>query len=179
MTPPAGVTLWVWAACAGTVLLSAAVADLPPPERHYDILILLPMSSTSHRNIFMPVAEALAERGHKVVMLINHPLESRNPNITLVFHGLSTFSAETVNMFKFREDVREIAKIYSAMLQPIVRKFYKVPKVKRLYERRKEFDLIIVFHMMNEVCTKPETKPSQLATLREGELSVRRLLEMR
>ncbi|XP_042858862.1 UDP-glycosyltransferase UGT5-like [Penaeus japonicus] len=148
MTP---VTLWVWAACAGTVLLGAAVADLPPPERHYDILILLPMSSTSHRNIFMPVAEALAERGHKVVMLINHPLESRNPNITLVFHGLDDFRPENISMFRIRKDVQEASRIYYEMFEAVSRKFYKVPKVKRLYERRKEFDLIIVFHMMNEI----------------------------
>lgn len=66
MTPRVCVSLWAWAACVGWALLSVAAADLPPPERQYSILFLLPMSSTSHRNIFMSVAEALAERGHNV-----------------------------------------------------------------------------------------------------------------
>ncbi|KAK8721970.1 hypothetical protein OTU49_012402 [Cherax quadricarinatus] len=52
-------------------LLVAAVAGgaegvLAPPERQYKILLLLPMSFRSHRTIFMSLAEALAERGHKM-----------------------------------------------------------------------------------------------------------------
>lgn len=151
MTPRVGVSLWAWAACVGWALLSVAAADLPPPERQYSILFLLPMSSTSHRNIFMSVAEALAERGHNVTMLINHAVESKNENITVVFHGLDDFRPEKVSMFRIRGDVREVSRIYSEKLVAASKKLYKVPKVRKLYERRKDFDLIIVFHMMNEV----------------------------
>ncbi|XP_063606320.1 UDP-glycosyltransferase UGT5-like [Penaeus indicus] len=151
MTPLAGVSLWAWAACVGSSLLCVAAADLPPPERQYSILFLLPMSSTSHRNIFMSVADALAERGHKVTMLINHAVESKNENITFVFHGLDDFRPENISMFRIRNDIQEATKIYSKKLLAASKKLYKVPKVRKLYERRKEFDLIIVFHMMNEV----------------------------
>lgn len=47
-------------------LMGVAWAELAPPERSYNILMLLPVSSKSHRNVFLPVAEALADRGHKV-----------------------------------------------------------------------------------------------------------------
>lgn len=87
----------------------------------------------------------------QVTMLINHAVESRNENITVVFHGLDDFRPEKVSMFRIRGDVREVSRIYSEKLVAASKKLYKVPKVRKLYERRKDFDLIIVFHMMNEV----------------------------
>lgn len=56
------VALWMLA----VALVRGATGDLPPPERSYNILMLLPVGSKSHRNVFMPMAEALADRGHKV-----------------------------------------------------------------------------------------------------------------
>jgi hypothetical protein len=46
--------------------LQAVGAALSPPERSYNILMLLPVSSKSHRNVFMPLATALTQRGHRV-----------------------------------------------------------------------------------------------------------------
>ena len=43
-----------------------ATAFLPPPERSYNILMMLPACSVSHRNVFMPLAHELVQRGHKV-----------------------------------------------------------------------------------------------------------------
>ena len=37
--------------------------DAAPPSK---ILVLIPISSPSHRNVFRPLVQALAERGHKV-----------------------------------------------------------------------------------------------------------------
>lgn len=53
------------------MLMAAALAgdaarDLLPPERSYNILILVPVSARSHKNVFVAVAEALVERGHQV-----------------------------------------------------------------------------------------------------------------
>ena len=47
-------------------LVGGCVGVLPPPERSYKLLMLLPVSPKSHRNMFMALAEALVERGHKV-----------------------------------------------------------------------------------------------------------------
>ena len=49
-----------------TVLAISAQGNLTPPERSYKILMLLPVSSKSHNNVFQPMAEAMADRGHKV-----------------------------------------------------------------------------------------------------------------
>ena len=48
------------------LLLGFAGGTLPPPERPYKILMLLPTTATSHRNVFMPLANALSDRGHEV-----------------------------------------------------------------------------------------------------------------
>nr|XP_045604546.1 UDP-glycosyltransferase UGT5-like [Procambarus clarkii] len=137
-------------------VLVAAVAgivagELAPPERSYKILMLLPVSSKSHRNVFMPLAEALAIRGHKIVMLTNHPKSTKHPNIHEVPHGLTHFREDNINMFDSRKDPTGGFQLFLDSLPPIARELYKVPVVKELYDKRKEFDLIIVNHMFNEV----------------------------
>ena len=57
----------VVAMCMMAVLLvGSATGGLPPPERSYKILMILAAASKSHRNVFMPLVDALADRGHKV-----------------------------------------------------------------------------------------------------------------
>ncbi|XP_053656172.2 UDP-glucosyltransferase 2 isoform X2 [Cherax quadricarinatus] len=134
-------------------LLVAAVAGgaegvLAPPERQYKILLLLPMSFRSHRTIFMSLAEALAERGHKVVMLTNHPKSSSHPNIDEVTHGLEYINDENINMFN---DRKQGYKIMRESIVRLARDLYDVPVVKELYLRRKDFDLIVVSSLFNEI----------------------------
>nr|XP_053656171.1 UDP-glucosyltransferase 2-like isoform X1 [Cherax quadricarinatus] len=134
-------------------LLVAAVAGgaegvLAPPERQYKILLLLPMSFRSHRTIFMSLAEALAERGHKVVMLTNHPKSSSHPNIDEVTHGLEYINDENINMFN---DRKQGYKIMRESIVRLARDLYDVPVVKELYLRRKDFDLIVVSSLFNEM----------------------------
>ena len=52
-------------------LWSSAAADLPPPERSYNILMLLPCGTLSHLFLYLPMAQELAKRGHKVYKLKN------------------------------------------------------------------------------------------------------------
>nr|XP_045586778.1 UDP-glucosyltransferase 2-like [Procambarus clarkii] len=130
-----------------------AAGELAPPERAYKILMLLPVSSTSHRNVFMPLAEALADRGHEIVMLTNRPKSSNHPNIHEVTHGVSHFKEDKVNMFDYLKDPTGSFQMFVDMLPAIARDFYKDTLVKELYERRKSFDLFIVDHAFNEVRT--------------------------
>ncbi|KAK8724713.1 hypothetical protein OTU49_011232 [Cherax quadricarinatus] len=132
-------------------LVGGVMGKLSPPERSYKILMLLPVSSKSHRNVFMPLAEALADRGHKIVMLTNHPKSSKNPNIHEVHHGLPHFKEDNINMFSARKDPGGIFQIFVTSLPLIARELYQVPVVKDLYQKRKEFDLIVINHMFNEV----------------------------
>ncbi|XP_069190581.1 UDP-glycosyltransferase UGT5 isoform X2 [Procambarus clarkii] len=139
--------LWVLMAAVAGV----AAGELAPPERAYKILMLLPVSSRSHRNVFMPLAEALADRGHEIVMLTNQPKSSKHPNIHEFSHDLPHFRVGEVNMFDYRSDPTGGLTEFEVVLPLMARDIYKVPVVKDLYERRKEFDLIIVDHAFNEV----------------------------
>lgn len=47
-------------------LVYSVAALLPPPESSYNILMLIPYWGISHKIVFMPLAEGLADRGHKV-----------------------------------------------------------------------------------------------------------------
>ena len=46
-------------------VLEETASTIDPPAT-YRVLMLLPVSSRSHRNVFMPLATALTERGHQV-----------------------------------------------------------------------------------------------------------------
>ena len=59
--------------CVLAVLLVGRVTgDLPPPERSYRILMLLPAAPKSHRIVFMALSNALVDRGHKVGHCVRH-----------------------------------------------------------------------------------------------------------
>nr|XP_045609683.1 UDP-glucosyltransferase 2-like [Procambarus clarkii] len=133
------------------VLVVGANGDLAPPERSYKILMLLPVSANSHRTLFMSLAEALADRGHKIVMLTNEANLTKYPNIHEVTHGLRHFKHENRNMFEYLNNPIGGFGAFKYILPAIARELYNVPVVKELYEKRKEFDLIVVDHEFNEV----------------------------
>ncbi|XP_068216692.1 uncharacterized protein [Palaemon carinicauda] len=132
-------------------ILSCSQGDLPPPDKSYRILMLLPVSSKSHRNVFMPLAEALADRGHQVVMLTNHNKPSKHPNIREINHGLSDFNTDNINMFEARKNPSGGFQLFKTALPSMARKLYQLPEVKEIYEKRKDFDLIVINHMSNEI----------------------------
>ncbi|XP_018013129.1 UDP-glycosyltransferase UGT5-like [Hyalella azteca] len=124
---------------------------LEAPERSYDILMLLPCASKSHRNVFMPLATALTQRGHKVTMLSTLPPADNNPDITYVDHGLKHFDTSDVNMFEATENESEMFKDFEIIFSAIAKEIYGVPAVWELYKNRHKFDLIIINHLFSEV----------------------------
>lgn len=85
-------------------------------------------------------------------MLTDIPVASQHPNITEIQHGLAYFSLAKKNMFVVRKNEN-----YDGLKRTMVsfaKNLYKVPAVKELYQRRKEFDLVIVSHKLNEVSIK-------------------------
>ncbi|KAA0184509.1 hypothetical protein HAZT_HAZT005991 [Hyalella azteca] len=133
--------------------LQAVGAALPPPERSYNILMLLPVSSKSHRNVFMPLAKALTQRGHKVTMLSNSPLSEAEeiPGLTHYENPLVHFKIDTINTFDMMDDHEKMFKMFNERLPLMARDIYDVPIVKNLYNRRKEFDVILLDSIFNEV----------------------------
>ncbi|XP_064113060.1 UDP-glycosyltransferase UGT5-like isoform X2 [Macrobrachium nipponense] len=125
--------------------------ELPPPERSYKILMVLPVSSHSHRNVFLPLAKALAERGHKIEMLSNTNKPIVHPGIHEIAHNLPEFDVSTLNLFDTRKEPEGSFYLFIDAMPKFARKIYHLPQVKELYARRKEFDLVIADHMFNEV----------------------------
>lgn len=82
-------------------------------------------------------------------MLTNIPVASKHPNITEINHGLSYFEDAKRNMFEIRKN-ENFDGLKKAMLS-FAKNLYKVQSVAELFERRKEFDLIMVNYKFNEV----------------------------
>ncbi|XP_069937502.1 uncharacterized protein [Cherax quadricarinatus] len=132
------------------MLVGSIMGKLSPPERSYKILMLLPVSTRSHRNIFMPLAEALADRGHKILMLTNQPKSSKHLNIEDIPHDLPYFKEDNINVFDKRKNISGFFQVFETALPALAKELYKVPVVKDLYKRRKEFDAIIINYLFNE-----------------------------
>nr|XP_053653619.1 UDP-glycosyltransferase UGT5-like isoform X1 [Cherax quadricarinatus] len=133
------------------MLVGSIMGKLSPPERSYKILMLLPVSARSHRNVFNPLAEALADRGHKIVMLTNQPKSSKHPNIEDIPHDLPYFREGNINAFYRRKNHSRPMQAFETLLPAVARELYKVPVVKDLYKRRKEFDVMLIDEFLNEV----------------------------
>ncbi|KAK8404012.1 hypothetical protein O3P69_000227 [Scylla paramamosain] len=127
-------------------LVGSAAGYLQPTDRSYKILVLIPKTSTSHRNVFMPLVEALADRGHKIVILASLPPVSKHPNVTEINHGIPK---PYINLFVEGKSLGGLLAMGND-ISALARDLYQIPSVKQLYEKRKEFDLILVDNMMNE-----------------------------
>lgn len=132
-------------------LVGSATGGLSPPQRSYKILMLLPVGSSSHRNVFMPLAEALADRGHKIVILSGLPPTSKHPNVTEINHELPHLGDNINDMFQHVNSLVGGWELFKIPLPAMARDIYKVPSVKKLYEKRKEFDLVVIDFMFNEI----------------------------
>ncbi|XP_045130167.1 UDP-glycosyltransferase UGT5-like isoform X2 [Portunus trituberculatus] len=137
----------VCTACVvAAALVWSAAGLLAPPQKNYSILMLIPYWGKSHRNVFMPLSEALADRGHKVVMLTMVPESSTHPNITEVSFSLANVNVDSSNMFDLLG-----TSIRTTYMPIIAREMYKLPCVKKLYKERKQFDLIVVDYSFSQI----------------------------
>ncbi|XP_069163517.1 UDP-glycosyltransferase UGT5-like [Procambarus clarkii] len=133
------------------VMAGGVLATLKPPERSYKILMLLMASSPSHRNVFVPIAEALADRGHQVEILSSLPDFSTSRRIIQHFSGINFMDIEHINMFKVLQNEIDEFEIFVNVTISIVDEVYKSPAVQELYSRRKTFDLFVTDHLCNEM----------------------------
>ena len=84
-------------------------------------------------------------------MVTNHPKSSTNPNIVEVHHGLPHMNESNIDMFSSRSEHSGGLSKIKDFLPAMARDLYKISSIKQLYEKRKEFDLIIVNQLFNEV----------------------------
>lgn len=122
-----------------------------PPKASYKILMLLPLSSRSHRTIFLTLARALADRGHEVELLVNHEPTSPYPNVTEIYHGLDHFKEEKFRLFASRERPWEIFRLLREGLPAMTRDLYRNPVVWDLYLRRRSFDVVLIDNFYNQM----------------------------
>jgi hypothetical protein len=72
----------------------------------YNFLILLPVCAQSHKNVFLPIAEELGRRGHRVTFFSTQPPRgSPMENVREVFAPEieDVLHSETPNMFEARK----------------------------------------------------------------------------
>lgn len=129
--------------------VGAVVEDLPPPEKPCRILMLLPISCRSDAEVFVSYAEALAYRGHRIVMLLNQKPQRKNFNVFQLYHGLDHFRHDQLDAFESPDGVLDL--VSHDKLASFTREFYQLDEVKALYKMRKKFDLIVVHQMLSEV----------------------------
>ncbi|XP_068217352.1 UDP-glycosyltransferase UGT5-like [Palaemon carinicauda] len=123
--------------------------ELAPLEKSYKILVLIPVSSWSHRQVILPIVEALADRGHQVVVLSKFPPSTLHPNI----HELTVRNSiyeEKINFFEVRKHPLLFLATFRADLAATAKQLYNDTHVLDLYAMRKEFDLVMVDALFNE-----------------------------
>ncbi|XP_076055548.1 UDP-glucosyltransferase 2-like [Oratosquilla oratoria] len=125
----------------------------PSPEEgeSYKILMLLPISSKSHRNLFMPIAEGLAERGHKVTMLSNHPPASSHANVHEIYHKFEPLNDRNFNPFITLNGTPFIIEDPVDVVRNFTKYIYTIPEILEVYERRHEFNVVILSAYLNDV----------------------------
>ncbi|XP_068250479.1 UDP-glucosyltransferase 2-like [Palaemon carinicauda] len=126
---------------------------LAPPERPYKILMLLPVSTDSHRTVFLSLAKGLADRGHKVVMLTNNDGDRIiTENLYEFTHGieeLHQFNSDTLVDLKggVRGNIDKLLPVFDVAAD----KLYANAEINELYRKRTRFDIIIIHAGQNEV----------------------------
>ena len=82
-------------------------------------------------------------------MLDNNDLD--HPKIKHYRHSLREFDFDSLNMFEIGRDPTVMFKFFERTFPVLAAKIYDDPIVKDLYARRKEFDLIVVNWLFNNV----------------------------
>ena len=62
------------------------------------VLFYMPFVSKSMKITFMPIAEALVDRGHEVVIIMPHPTKKPNPKIKEIIVDASKFEEMTAKV---------------------------------------------------------------------------------
>ncbi|KAK7079985.1 hypothetical protein SK128_025299 [Halocaridina rubra] len=130
-------------------LTSCTEGELAPLQKPYKILVPIPVSSWSHRQVILPIIEALADRGHQVVVLSKFPPSLSHPNITEMPIWNSIYE-EKLNFFEVRKHPLLFLYNFRSQLSSLAWRLYNDTAVRDLYSMRKEFDLVMIDALFNE-----------------------------
>lgn len=130
-------------------LSGSALGELAPLEKPYKILVLIPVSSWSHREVILPVVEALADRGHEMVVLSKFAPSFSHSNISELTIYKSMYEEE-VNFFEVRKHPFIFLYNFRRKLASVAKHLYNETLIRDLYNMRKEFDAVIIDSLFNE-----------------------------
>ena len=86
----------------------------------------------------------------QITMITPFAAPDNNPNVTYINHGLP-FDPQSHNMFEIRDDMSLMINLFMHELPELTKEFYNIPSVREIYNKRKQFDLIIFDWSFNEV----------------------------
>lgn len=128
-----------------------ACDGLHPPRERYKILFLMPITYHSHRAAILPIAEALAERGHEVEMVTSLPAPERPlpANLSYYQHGVPLPASRSLfhagrDMMKL---INDLAEVFNVMRE----NFFDDSTVLRFYEKRHQYDLFVCDEFAREL----------------------------
>ncbi|XP_064097614.1 UDP-glucosyltransferase 2-like [Macrobrachium nipponense] len=129
-----------------TAVLSVTLASALGP---YSVLVLGPVGTHSLYYLTKSLSEALGDAGHSVTLLSTFGPSSSHPMVTEVTTGASVDYLEDYNFFDMRHPLS--MKGWHMEATKIMPVMWTNADVKRLWERRRKFDAIVIISYANEV----------------------------
>ncbi|XP_076042879.1 UDP-glycosyltransferase UGT5-like [Oratosquilla oratoria] len=84
-------------------------------------------------------------------MLTNQAPSSKHPNIYEFTHGIRETDFDRFNVFEYLKETEDSFTQPAYVFEALARNLYQVREVKEIYNKRKEFDLIIIDSFINDV----------------------------
>lgn len=103
-------------------------------------------------------------------MLTMTPESSKHPNITEINYTLPNVNSESSDMFAHMNKEGDGFRfpMLKKYLPVMARDMYKLPHIKKLYERRKEFDVVVVDYLFSKVSVECNVAMSKQVIPLEG-----------
>ena len=118
------------------------------------ILVLGPVGTYSHKLVYMPIVEGLAEKGHSVTVVSPFVPKSKAKNIREI--AIGSLEIDDINFFQIRfiQSLLGIAPrfwIYGSVLFEIYDKMMSNDEFRRM-QRDEQFDLVLIDAIFNDFC---------------------------
>ncbi|GAB6022488.1 hypothetical protein CHUAL_006595 [Chamberlinius hualienensis] len=125
----------------------------------YNVLFMLPFGSKSHKNVFDPVAEELAKRGHKVSLFSPIETKDKTPGVTNVL-AKKWLEASSKHDFSFFQgtmnDASALSEMFS-MVYEVVENSFTEPFIEDIIKEPRDpvtnkpkFDVVIIDAVFND-----------------------------
>ncbi|XP_068215721.1 UDP-glucosyltransferase 2-like [Palaemon carinicauda] len=134
----------------GRTSASLASGGKETSPRSYKVLVLGPVGSRSLYHLTRSLSEALGDAGHSVILLSTFGPSSTHPNIKEIPTGAPVEILEDYDSFEIRSIVG-IFKWHTSVVKHIGRAMWTNENIINLWERRDDFDAIILIGYGNEI----------------------------